>query len=64
MQNNNVLKQIAKHDFRPSGTEGRPGSPSSLDGDSRLEDDNQQPVTGIGKLIIISVLFNEKQFLN
>ncbi|XP_053374901.1 uncharacterized protein LOC123535376 [Mercenaria mercenaria] len=32
----------------PSGTEGRPGSPSSLDGDSRLEEDGQQqPVTGI-----------------
>ncbi|XP_060599771.1 uncharacterized protein LOC132753345 isoform X4 [Ruditapes philippinarum] len=36
-----------KEDIIPSGTEGRPGSPSSLDGDSRLEDDNQQPVTGI-----------------
>ncbi|XP_052256525.1 uncharacterized protein LOC127861814 isoform X7 [Dreissena polymorpha] len=41
-----------KEDHVVSGTEGRPGSPSSLDGESRHGDDDsqqQQPVTGIGK---------------
>ncbi|KAL4223888.1 hypothetical protein ACF0H5_017351 [Mactra antiquata] len=36
-----------KEDTQPSGTEGRPGSPSSLDGDSLRDLDSQQPITGV-----------------
>ncbi|XP_052256546.1 uncharacterized protein LOC127861814 isoform X9 [Dreissena polymorpha] len=47
-----VNKYRKNSNARVSGTEGRPGSPSSLDGESRHGDDDsqqQQPVTGIGK---------------
>ncbi|XP_052256562.1 uncharacterized protein LOC127861814 isoform X11 [Dreissena polymorpha] len=48
-----VNKYRKNSNARVSGTEGRPGSPSSLDGESRHGDDDsqqQQPVTGIGMI--------------
>lgn len=50
--------------FRPSGTEGRPGSPSSLDGDNKLEEDGQQqPVTGIGRNLTSFAIMSKEPFI-